>query len=645
MRLKSSIFLWVSLATIIPLSALIFGITAYSEHLYKKNVDKDIHISMNNIVSELDFRLNYEREVILSLATSPAMKRFFPILQAAADGDLHPHYFEEVDKINEFLAGFQHSVPGLDTVRILDVDGNTLVKVRFGKHLPAIFEGMEEFPLTEEELVGGEFLDWMLQLEPYVLVYGQLPLSRRDFLSHQELSLLNAVVPVASDSGRTIGFLTARAMGDQLDHILQALPRSNNYRISIIELNPGNKQRDGMYLYSDALDVSFNQPLDPGVKLQTQGYDTLWKEIAQKRFGNFIDSENGQRFYYQEFYPYSNQLVSWVVILQLDNRELAAPFQRIRLGLLAFAIVALVISLVLANLGARHIAEPISLFSRTLKSYADGETELKTHLPKGAEELEQLDQSFHYLVETLESTEHERDRAQRMMLQQAKLASIGEMAAGIGHELNNPLNNILSFSKLIERDTPSLNDDSREDLQGLRNEVARAGRIVKGILNFARQVPPEYTQFDLTVWLNDTLLLVQPEAHKRHVDTVLVDAPDVQMEGDRQQLQQVLVNLLMNAIQASESGNTVELTAEVIEPGIVKVLVSDEGVGLDEEARDKIFDPFYTTKSVGEGSGLGLSISLGIVQYHEGQLSLINNDKGGVDAIIALPLRKQNHDG
>ena len=645
MRLKSSIFLWVSLATIIPLSALIFGITAYSEHLYKKNVDKDIHISMNNIVSELDFRLNYEREVVISLATSPAMKRFFPILKTAAEGDLHPQYFEEVDKLNEFLAGFQHSVPGLDTVRVLDIDGNTLVKVRFGKHLPALFESMEDVPFAEEELVDAEFLEWMRQLDPYVLVYGQLPLSRRDYLSGQELSLLNAIVPLAEHSDRIIGFLSARALGDQLDHILEALPRSNNYRISIIELNPGNKVRDGMFLYSDALDIDFNQPHDPARKIYNQAMESLWGEIEQKRFGNFIDNQNGQRYYYQEFYPYSNQLVSWVVILQLDNRDLAAPFQRIRLGLLAFAVVALVISLALANLGARHIAEPISLFSKTLKSYADGETELKTHLPSGAEELEQLDRSFHYLVETLESTERDRDQVQKMMLQQAKLASIGEMAAGIGHELNNPLNNILSFSKLIERDTPNLNADTRQDLNGLREEVSRASRIVKGILNFARQVPPEYTQFDLTVWLNDTLLLVQPEAHKRHVKTVLLDAPDAQLEGDRQQLQQVLVNLLMNAIQSSEPNDTVELSAELIEPGIVKVLVSDQGCGIDESQRDKIFDPFYTTKKVGEGSGLGLSISLGIVQYHQGQLSLLNNDKGGVDAIIALPLRKLNNDG
>ena len=191
MRLKSSIFLWVSLATVVPLTALILGITAYSEHLYQKNVDRDIQASMANIISELDFRLNYERDVINSLATSPAMQQFFPVLQSAAAGDLHSNYFEEVGRLNLFLAGFQHSVPGLDTVRVLDMDGNTLVKVRFGKHLPALFEGMDDVPFTEEELIDANFLNWLHQLKPYSLVYEQLPLSRRDFQVGQELSIFN----------------------------------------------------------------------------------------------------------------------------------------------------------------------------------------------------------------------------------------------------------------------------------------------------------------------------------------------------------------------------------------------------------------------------------------------------------------------
>ncbi len=644
MRLKSSIFLWVSLATIIPLTALILGITAYSERLHRKDVDHEIKNSMANIASKMDFRINYERKVIISLATSPAMKHFFPVLKTAAEGDLHADYFEEVDKINEFLAGFQHSVPGLDTVRVLDIDGNTLVKVRFGKHLPALFESMEDIPFAEEELVNEKFLSWMLKLKPNKLVYGQLPLSQRDLQQGQELSMLNSIVPLSDEKNNIIGFLTARAIGDQLDHILKTLPRTHNLRINIAELNPGNSLRHGMLLYSDDKRILFNQLHEPDLKLHKIIDEDFWQQLQKKRYGTYFNSSDSQRYYYQEYYPYSNQLVSWMLIVQLDGNELSAPFNNIRIGLFFFAAVALMISLILANLGAIHIAEPIINFSQALKNYADGKTKLNTQAVTGPEELKQLDQSFHYLVDTLETAQDERDHAQNMMLQKAKLASIGEMAAGIGHEINNPLNNILSFTKLIERNLPDNNKELKEDLKGLRNEALRAGHIVKGILNFARQVPPEYTQFNIKDLINDTLLLVESEAHTRHIKTQLSDLFNSTIEGDRQQLQQVLVNLLMNAIHASPEGSVINILCEKITAEQIKITVSDQGKGISSNNADKIFDPFFTTKTVGEGSGLGLSISLGIVQYHHGQLNLENNNSGGVDASIILPIKKPDND-
>lgn len=643
MKLKSSIFLWVSLSTVLPLTALILGLTAYSEHLYRNNVDNTISSSMKNIVSELDFRLNYERDVMLSLASSPAMKRFFPTLQAASDGDLLPNYFDEVDKLNEFLEGFQHSVPGIDTVRVLDYDGNTLVKVRFGKHLPAMFESMEDVPFAEEELTDDDFLHWMQQLKPYQLTYGELPLSQRDYVQGEEGSLLNAIIPVANHNQRTIGFMTARSTGDQLDHILVTLPRSFNYKISIAELNENNPSRNGMLLYSDTFHILFNQGHKPENTLANKISHNLWVKLQKTRFGSYLYGDQDNRFYYQEFYPYSNQLISWVVIIQLQNSEISAPFQRIRIGLLIFALLALGISLILANVGAMKIARPITAFSESLKRYADGERNLDTSTDLASEELRELNQSFHYLTDTLHKTEEQRNQAEKLLLQNAKLASIGEMAAGIGHELNNPLNNILSYTKLIERENPDPEPAMAEDLEGLRSEALRAGRIVKGILNFARQVPPEYNQFDLTTWLNDTLLLIAPEAHKYRVFVELGDIPEVDLEGDRNQLQQVMVNLLINAIQVSEDNQVVQINVSLPDADHVRIVISDEGTGIDDKTRDKIFDPFFSTKSVGEGSGLGLSISLGIIQYHNGSLTLENNERGGVDAIILLPLGR-NHD-
>ena len=637
MRLKSSIFLWVSLATILPLTALILGVTAYSEQVYLKNIDNDIYINMENISKELEFRLTYEREVILSLANSPAMKQFAPVLQTAAEGDLHINYFEEVDKLNNFLAGFQHSVPGLDTVRVLDLDGHALIKVRFGKLIPAYFEGIVDLPLAEEELVNDDFLSWMWQLKANELVYGNLPLSKRDYVSGKELSIMNSIVPVSIDNKTIIGFLTARALGDQFDHILESLPRTNNIKLTVAEYNPNTPQRHGIILYSDELQVKFNQPLNPETKIDKALSVESWKYIQSQRFGSFVNNTKNKRFYFQEFYPYNNQLVSWIMLLELDNSDIAAPFQRIRFGLLGFAGLALAISLMLANLGAKTIAEPITLFADLLKRYADGESKFSKKPVKGADELKQLDQSFHYLVSTLEQTEKQRDSAEEMMLQNAKLASIGQMAAGIGHELNNPLNNILSYATLIERDLPKENKELTEDIQGLRNEAQRAGKIVKGILNFARQVPPEYVDFDLHVWIKDTLLLAHALAQKFNIILKIHELPDLPLYGDRNQLQQVLINLLMNAIHASKQNDEIIVSAYT-ENQQIFIVVSDQGTGIDSTNKDKLFDPFFTTKNVGEGSGLGLSISIGIMQYHNGSLKLENNQRGGVDAIMQLPL-------
>ncbi|MDQ1362731.1 MAG: two-component system, NtrC family, sensor kinase, partial [Pseudomonadota bacterium] len=260
------------------------------------------------------------------------------------------------------------------------------------------------------------------------------------------------------------------------------------------------------------------------------------------------------------------------------------------------------------------------------------------------EELLQLEQSFKYLAKTLKASEKQRDQAQSMMLQQAKLASIGEMAAGIGHEINNPLNNILSYVKLIERDLPESDTQLRHDLEGLRDEALRAGRIVKGVLNFARQLPLEFSRFDLKQWLQDCIELVASEARKRYVSVKIMRVPQMELSGDRNQLQQVMVNLLMNAIQASDPQDVVEIFATRLDRKQVRIIVSDQGKGIDEKNRAKIFDPFFTTKAIGEGSGLGLSISLGIVQYHNGLLTLENNHKGGVDAIITLPLDRATNE-
>ncbi|MDQ1363204.1 MAG: Signal transduction histidine kinase, nitrogen specific, NtrB, partial [Pseudomonadota bacterium] len=418
MRLKSSIFLWVSLATVIPLSALVLGITAYSEKLYRQNVYDTIQTGMKNIVSELEFRFNYEREVMLSLASSPVMQQFTGTLNEVVKGEFPSSYFDEIASLDIFLTGFQHSVPGIDAVRVMDQAGNTLVKVKFGKQQAT--GNQPETITTAEENIDLDFFSRIRKLRPHTLLYGELYLPDE---ADNQAALLNPIVPLDDPQGDAVGFLAAESLGRQLDHLLQSLPRSYHFKIEIIELNADNLKRNGLILYSDRQNILFNQPHANTPRLWQQVDKAIWNQLVKNRKGSFSPDDKSQ-IYYQDFYPYNNQQVSWVVMLQLDENELTAPFNRIRIGLLIFAVLALLISLILANLGARHIANPIAKLSDVLKRYADGEKSVVFRLnqpEQAAEELLQLEQSFKYLAKTLKASEKQRDQAQSMMLQQAKL--------------------------------------------------------------------------------------------------------------------------------------------------------------------------------------------------------------------------------
>jgi two-component system NtrC family sensor kinase len=349
--------------------------------------------------------------------------------------------------------------------------------------------------------------------------------------------------------------------------------------------------------------------------------------------------------YFVELFPYQNKLASWILTSRIESKVISSPFNQIRMWIWAIAGAALIISLLLTDIGSRMIARPICRLSTNLKAYADGDHKQRVKTKEAIDEIASLAEAFNYMADTLDDAQQERDRAQHMVLQSSKLASIGEMAAGIGHEINNPLNNILSYTKLISRSIAKNSADleTREltrlqnDLDSLRDEALRASDIVRGILNFARQVPPEYSTFAIQPWLENTLALVQQTAKSKHVKLTLNYTGYDELQGDRNQLQQALINLLLNAIHASPHDDEVIISAIIDEDRLI-INVTDHGPGISQADMDRIYDPFFTTKTEGEGSGLGLSISLGIIEHHHGTLVITNNDDKGATASMILPM-------
>jgi two-component system NtrC family sensor kinase len=244
----------------------------------------------------------------------------------------------------------------------------------------------------------------------------------------------------------------------------------------------------------------------------------------------------------------------------------------------------------------------------------------------------------------------ERRRLEEQLIHSEKLSSIGQLVAGVAHELNNPLTSISGYTQLMLRET-DLRDDMRDDLKHISVQAERAARIVQNLLVFAREHKPERSVVNFNEVFRNTLSL---RAYQMRVDNIAVvfdfDANLPTTIADPFQLQQVILNLLNNAHQAiterGKSGTITLHTYVTAPPGTegsaavpeVVLAVTDTGVGIAQRDLNRIFDPFYTTKPVGQGTGLGLSICFGIVREHGGRIWAESEIGQGSTVSVALPL-------
>ena len=635
MQLRSDIFLRVALSILLPMTVLVLAATYYTEQRYEEDIRTDLAGSLDTLVGEIDRRLASDRETFAALATAPAIEQYIPVMQAAADGELHPEFFSRTDNINKFLEAFQRVVPSMNTLRVLDSQANTLVKVRFGQSAPASFDGIESFPFAEEEIDDEQYLNRLYELPNNEIGVTLLNQTRSEQEEDTSLPMLDYILPMSRD-GIFVGYLVVNMLGEQIDRILEYTRRPRNAKILIAEINPEEPDRHEVILYDDSQSLGFTDNKLQERRLKNVLSEDLYKKIIGEPEGYVTSKDNSESIYFIEYMPYPDLLAHWIVMLRIDQNAIDAPFEQIRIISLIVVAIILIISLWLAGITANQIATPVTQLAKTIKEYANGRSKVRASTKNASQEIAELAGSFNYMADTLDKAAIERDRAQHIMLQQDKLASIGQMAAGIGHELNNPLNNILTLSKLLERNTNCTDENSKKDIISLREETLRASGIVQGILNFARQVPPEFSTFKIAPWIEDTFSLVQQQANKHAVLLVLGGDLESSVYGDRGQLQQVLINLLLNAIQASARDSVVEVFVSSNDE-TVSISVSDSGIGIEPDDLDKIFDPFYSSKQVGEGYGLGLSISMGIIKQHDGELTIRNNDVG-VLAVMTLPI-------
>ena len=239
--------------------------------------------------------------------------------------------------------------------------------------------------------------------------------------------------------------------------------------------------------------------------------------------------------------------------------------------------------------------------------------------------LEAVAKKIAYIIDRKEALD-KKNILEEQLRHADRLATIGQLAAGIAHELNNPLGDILGFAQLASK-SPDLNDDVYRDLVKIVKSALYAREIIKKVLYFGRQTHPKEAQADLNQLIGEWMDFFESQCAKSGIQIVVESDEGLPIvKGDPAQLNQVIVNVVINAIQAMPDGGTLTIRT-LSQEDWVSIRVEDTGQGIEEENKDKIFLPFFTTKEVDEGTGLGLSVVYGIVNEHGGCIE-VDSEKG-----------------
>lgn len=328
--------------------------------------------------------------------------------------------------------------------------------------------------------------------------------------------------------------------------------------------------------------------------------------------------------------------------------------QRTLITFLGITVLGIVIIVLVSIFLARRFSDPLEKLDEISTQIAEGNYK-QGFIVKGPKEIELVGHSLNTMAKQLEAEKRELEdwantleqkvalRAEEMkkinsqLFRSEKLASLGKLAAGVAHEINNPLTGILTNSSLLLEDLPP-DDPKREDVEVMVHETIRCREIVKRLLDFARQTKPQKRMASINSLIENIILLVRNQTTFRNIlieKQLEAEIPELLVDPD--QIQQVFVNIILNAAEAMTKGGVLSIrSSRPADAAHVVIAIADTGPGIREEVRERIFDPFFTTKE--HGTGLGLSISYGIVEQHGGTISVESVIGKGSTFLIQLPI-------
>lgn len=601
-------------------------------------------IWFSELQTRVELNLNSARA-----AYSHSIERLHTLLRAAS---LDTRVHKAVEKgdlagLHAFLQDLQ-DIKRTDIIAVLDAQGRVLQRARMGAnagdsllHNAVVAEAMQRgisvagtvvVPAQDLE-AEGEDLAAQARFE-LLSTEGAVP--TRDLVRGEGM-MLAAAVPLWDETGQLVGTI----YGANLLNRRYELVDSIRDQVFARQIHQG-RQVGTVTVFQRDLRIATNvETREGGRAVGTRMSAAVYDEVLIKGNAWAAPAFVVNDWYITAYEPIHDPRGDIVGALYVGL--LRAPFIQQRNVLSAVFLIgvsgAMILILILLFIMTKIVLRPIGQIIAMHQKIIAGDLTARVGI-RPAGEMGDLCRAVDSMAEAVERRESRLKKAtETQMSRSEKLATIGRLAAGVAHEINNPLTGVLSFAHLL-REKTNMDDQDREDLDLIIHETKRVSEIVRGLLDFSREGPSLKAPLDVNEVVERTLRLLSNQKVMEHFNIEKQLAPNLPaVNADSNQLQQVFLNIALNAGGAMRPGGTMTIATEA-KAGEVVVTIRDTGIGIPREHLEHIFDPFFSTKPVGKGTGLGLSVSFGIIQRHGGTIEVESEEGKGTTVSISLPSSK-----
>jgi two-component system NtrC family sensor kinase len=464
------------------------------------------------------------------------------------------------------------------------------------------------------------------------------PMARQRAEAEQTAGMmLKAAAPIIDDQGELIGVVYGGVLLNRdfaiVDEIKQTVFEGLTY---------GGQDIGTATIFQDDVRISTNVRNEDGsraiaTRIQEEVYHRVVGE-GRPWIGRAYVVNNWYITAYEPIRDPSGRIIGILYVGLLEQKYVDIRRDTV-LIFLAITLLGALACMALSYFIARRISVPIGRLASASREVAKGNLDAKVQITS-SDEMGELADAFNVMAAALkERDEQLRDFATKKIMESERLALIGQLSANVAHELNNPLQGIVTYSHLLLERQPR-EDSSTEFIQKIVTQANRCRDIIRGLLDFSRQRKPDKTVCNVNSVLQECVALLKDQAlfHNIQLEESLQD--DIPMAViDPSQIERVFMNMIINAAEAMQAGGRLTLATHY-DPAhrLIEVEFRDTGHGIPEENLERIFDPFFTTKDAGHGTGLGLAISYGIVKEHRGSISVESVAGQGTTFTIRLPV-------